>query len=48
MGHLFGIEKTDKISRVARLNMYLHGDGGAKIFHADTLDTKNDKKCEVG
>lgn len=40
MRHLFGIEKTDKITRVARLNMYLHGDGGAKIFHADTLDTK--------
>jgi len=36
--HLFGIDANDKISRIARLNMYLHGDGGSKIFKADTLD----------
>lgn len=36
--HLFGIEANEDLSRVARLNMYLHGDGGSKIFHADALD----------
>ncbi|MHA1280002.1 MAG: N-6 DNA methylase [Candidatus Helarchaeota archaeon] len=36
--HLFGIEANPKIVRISRLNMYLHGDGGSKIFKADTLD----------
>ena len=36
--HLFGIEANPKIARISRLNMYLHGDGGSKIFKADTLD----------
>jgi len=36
--HLFGVEANEDLSRVARLNMYLHGDGGSKIFHADALD----------
>lgn len=44
--HLFGIEANPKISRISRLNMYLHGDGGSKIFKADTLD--KDLVIEVG
>lgn len=36
--HLFGIEANLKIARISRLNMYLHGDGGSKIFQSDTLD----------
>ncbi len=36
--HLFGIDSTDKIARISRLNMYLHGDGGSKIFKANSLD----------
>lgn len=36
--HLYGIEANPKIARIARLNMYLHGDGGSKIFKADALD----------
>lgn len=36
--HLFGIDANDKISRISRLNMYLHGDGGSKVFKGDTLD----------
>lgn len=36
--HIYGVEATEKISRIARLNMYLHGDGGSKIFQADMLD----------
>jgi len=35
---LYGIEANDKITRVARLNMYLHGDGGSRIYTADSLD----------
>lgn len=36
--HLYGIDKADRIARIARLNMYLHGDGGSTIFVTDTLD----------
>jgi type I restriction enzyme M protein len=36
--HLYGIEANPKIARISRLNMYLHGDGGSKIFKSDTLD----------
>lgn len=36
--HLFGIDSAEKIARVSRLNMYLHEDGGSKIFKANTLD----------
>jgi len=36
--HLYGIEANSKIARICRLNMYLHGDGGSKVFKADTLD----------
>lgn len=36
--HLWGIEANETITRIARLNMYLHGDGGSKIYTADTLD----------
>ena len=38
--HIYGVEATEKISRIARLNMYLHGDGGSKIFQTDMLDTE--------
>ena len=35
---LYGVDKSQTIARVARLNMYLHGDGGSKIFSTDMLD----------
>ncbi len=35
---VFGIEANPKISRIARMNMYVHGDGGARIYCADSLD----------
>lgn len=35
---LFGIEANKRTSRIARINMYLHGDGGSHIFHSDGLD----------
>lgn len=38
---LIGIDVSSgpNLSRVARLNMYLHGDGGTRIYHVDALDT---------
>jgi len=37
---LFGIDagSNPAIYRIARMNMYLHGDGGSNIFFADSLD----------
>jgi len=35
---LYGIEANERVSRVARINMYLHGDGGGHIVHGDGLD----------
>ena len=36
---LFGVEGNERVSRIARINMYLHGDGGSHIFHGDGLDS---------
>lgn len=37
---LYGIDfgKSPPIARIARVNMYLHGDGGSRIYYADSLD----------
>ncbi|MCL2042007.1 MAG: N-6 DNA methylase [Bacteroidales bacterium] len=35
---LFGIEANERVARIARINMYLHGDGGSHIFNGDGLD----------
>lgn len=35
---LFGIDANERVARIARINMYLHGDGGSHIFHGDGLD----------
>jgi type I restriction enzyme M protein len=35
---LYGIEANERIGRIARLNMYLHGDGGSRVYVADSLD----------
>lgn len=35
---LWGIEANSEVARIARVNMYLHGDGGSRIYIADTLD----------
>ena len=32
------VANAPKLARIARLNMYLHGDGGARIFHLNALD----------
>jgi len=38
--HIWGCEigKEPNLARITRLNMYLHGDGGATIFNLDGLD----------
>jgi type I restriction enzyme M protein len=37
---LYGIEANERVARIARINMYLHGDGGSHIFHNDGLDSQ--------
>jgi type I restriction enzyme M protein len=39
---LFGIDagSDPPIHRIARMNMYLHGDGGSNIFFADSIDKR--------
>lgn len=38
--HIFGADvgRDPNLCRIARLNMYLHGDGGSSIFNVDALD----------
>ena len=51
---LYGIDagKDPPIARIARINMYLHGDGGSKIYFADalnkniTIDKNTDKELK--
>lgn len=38
--------KSPPIARIARINMFLHGDGGSKIYFADSLD--KELKIETG
>ena len=37
---IYGIDfsKNPNLAKIARLNMYLHGDGGSRIFNVDGLD----------
>lgn len=35
---LWGVEANETIARIARINMYLHQDGGSRIYRADALD----------
>ena len=37
---IYGIDiaKSPNLAKIARLNMYLHGDGGSRIFYMDGLD----------
>jgi len=36
--HLYGIDSNPDIARIARINMFLHGDGGSRIYRVDCLD----------
>ena len=39
---IYGIDfaKGPNLAKIARLNMYLHGDGGSRVFNVDALDLK--------
>lgn len=39
---LLGIDagKDPPVARIARINMYLHGDGGSRVYSADALDKR--------
>ncbi len=49
--HLYGIDAgvEPPIARIARTNMYLHGDGGSRIYFTDALDKEllSDKSEET-
>ena len=44
---IYGIDygKDPPLARVARINMYLHGDGGSCIYYADALDKQLDRSA---
>lgn len=44
---LFGVEANQRVSRIARINMYLHGDGGSHIFCGDGLDNSPEVKADM-
>ena len=46
---IYGIDygKIPPLARVARINMYLHGDGGSHIYYADTLDKEIDNQAQT-
>jgi type I restriction enzyme M protein len=44
----YGVDygKDPPLARIARINMYLHGDGGSRIYYADGLDKHLDSSHE--
>ncbi|PSR20085.1 MAG: hypothetical protein C7B45_16675 [Sulfobacillus acidophilus] len=40
--HVYGVDvgKEPPLARIARMNMFLHGDGGSSIFQCDALDKR--------
>lgn len=44
---LYGVEANERVARIARINMYLHGDGGSHIFHGDGLDAHSQEKPDM-
>jgi type I restriction enzyme M protein len=40
--HIFGIDvaREPALARIARINMYLHGDGGSRVYQVDALDKR--------
>ena len=39
-GKLIGVDSALDLVNVARMNMYIHKDGGSSMYHADSLDKK--------
>jgi type I restriction enzyme M protein len=44
---LFGVEANERVARIARINMYLHGDGGSHIFRGDGLDSDSLEQADM-
>lgn len=46
---IYGIDygKDPPLARIARINMYLHGDGGSRIYYADALDKSIDSRTRA-
>jgi type I restriction enzyme M protein len=44
-GQLYGVDDNERMIRVCRMNMYVHGDGGSYIYKLDFLD-KNYMKIQ--
>jgi type I restriction enzyme M protein len=46
---IYGIDagKEPKMAQIARINMYLHGDGGSRIYAMDALDKEVDERSAV-
>ena len=46
---LYGIDygQDPPLARIARINMYLHGDGGSRIYYADALDKVFDSTSQT-
>lgn len=49
MDSLFGVDagRDPPIAKIARINMYLHGDGGSRIYVADALDKALENQGEM-
>ena len=48
-GCIYGIDygQDPPLARIARINMYLHGDGGSRIYYADALDKNVDSSTRA-
>lgn len=44
---IFGVDKEEKVARLARINMYVHKDGSSKIFRVQDALDKNLKTNET-
>lgn len=44
---LYGVEANERVARIARINMYLHGDGGSHIFYGDGLDSDSQEQADM-
>lgn len=47
--NIWGVDaaRDPKLARIARMNMFLHGDGGSRIYQLDTLDKEVAKNKET-
>ena len=48
-GRIYGVDygQDPPLARVARINMFLHGDGGSSIYYGDSLDKDVDNSTQM-